>query len=161
MSTTFSTSLRFALLADGEDSLTWGQLTNTNWQLDEQSIAGFASVSCSGNSDVTLTASNGASDQSRNMRVKLTGALTGNINVIVPTASKMTYFDNQTSGSFTVTAKTASGTGVLLKQGFVTGTFCDGTNVVDNVQNIPTLVSDNFTSAGVTISGGTIDAGTF
>jgi hypothetical protein len=83
--------------------------------------------------DVTPT----ASTVTLARRIKLTGVLTGNRNLIVPTAKKEFVVDNQTTGKFTITVKTASGSGIATygtgwghAAGDVRHLYCDGTNVV-------------------------------
>lgn len=77
-----------------------------------------------GAADVTLTAQEAAYPI-----LVLQGALTGNINLIVPASSRQRIIDNETSGAFQITVKTAAGTGVVVPQGYTLPTFCDGTNV--------------------------------
>lgn len=81
--------------------------------------------SVAGNTDVTLTTTEAAFTI-----IEFTGALTGNINVIVPTAVNRWYFYNNTTGSFTLTIKTLAGTGLALSQTTRSIYYCDGTNVV-------------------------------
>lgn len=131
MTSTYSTSLRLELMATGDQSGTWGDTTNTNLgTLLEQAITGVLSVA-EGDTTLTLTALNGASDQSRNMVVNLTGAMTSNQNVVVPTANKVYFVKNSTTGGYTVTVKTAAGSGVAIPPGTARWVYCDATNVVD------------------------------
>lgn len=81
--------------------------------------------SVAGSSDVTLTASEYA-----NAVMEFTGILTGNINVILPTAINVYYVTNSTTGAFTLTVKTAAGTGVAVTQATRSTLTCDGTNIV-------------------------------
>jgi hypothetical protein len=87
-------------------------------------VDGLISVSVAGGVNVTLT-----SLQASYSIIVLTGAITANINVIVPAVSDNYIFENTTSGAFTVTVKTSAGTGVIVGQGFNLLLFCDGTNV--------------------------------
>lgn len=83
------------------------------------------SLSVAGSSNVTLTAA-----QSRHAILNLTGTLTGNINVVVPTwAGRVWVVVNGTAGAFTLTVKTSAGTGIAVTQGKVAILICDGTNV--------------------------------
>lgn len=75
-------------------------------------------------SDVTLTNSEAAKDI-----IVLSGTLTANVNLIVPVFVKQWIVANNTTGAFTVTVKTASGTGGLVAQGTSRVFFGDGTNV--------------------------------
>lgn len=130
MTSTYSTRLRLELQADGENDSLWGQKANTVFQLLEEAMDGYLAKDVAGSDDVTLTALNGTSDESRQRVLKFTGTLTGNIDVIVPTAEKLYMMWNGTSGSFTLTVKTSAGTGVEIPQGGKAILFCDGTNVV-------------------------------
>ena len=86
---------------------------------------GVLSKSVAGASDVTLSDA-----EARNAIHRYTGELTGNIAVVVPAAGKVYLVDNATTGSFTLTLKTAAGTGVAITQGAKVIAVCDGTNVV-------------------------------
>lgn len=76
------------------------------------------------NANVTLTASQAAKDI-----VTLAGTLTGNIQIIFPPWEDEWLIANNTTGAFTVTCKTASGTGVIVPQGVTTIIYSDGTNI--------------------------------
>jgi hypothetical protein len=133
MASTYSTSLRLELMATGDQSGTWGDTTNTNLgTLLEQAITGVLSVS-QGDTTLTLTSTDGASDQARNAVVNLTGAMTSAQNVIVPDANKLYLIKNSTTGGFAVTVKTSAGTGVTVPAGTARWVYADGTNVVDGM----------------------------
>lgn len=151
MPSTYSTSLRIELQADGENASTWGQKANNDFSLFEQSIAGRVAVPVGGAVDVTLTATNGVSDQSRNMIIEATGVLTGNINLIVPSVTKLGVFYNNTSGAFSLTVKTAAGTGVVVAQGQRRLLYCDGTNVVPAIA--PVGIADGGTGGTTQATG--------
>ena len=156
MVSTFSARARLELQADGENDNTWGQKANVVFQLIDELVMGYISIDVSGSSDVTLTALNGSSDQSRQGIINLTGTITANIAVIVPTAEGRYFFRNRTSGSFTVTAKTSGGSGVVIPQGAQMGVYCDGTNV--EAKTMP--VDDDAAPLADSISGNAIDGGT-
>ncbi len=84
------------------------------------------SLSVAGGTNVTLTDAQGA-----NRILQFTGALTGNINVVLPSAivDEWTVFNN-TTGAFTLTVKTSGGTGIAVGQGKRCILYCDGINVV-------------------------------
>jgi hypothetical protein len=96
---------------------------NEGFTIFDKGIAGSLSKSIT-TADVTLT-----DDEARNAIINLSGTLTGNRNLIVPARSKLYLVSNNTSGGFTVTVKTASGTGVAVTQGTRAFLYCDGTNV--------------------------------
>lgn len=74
--------------------------------------------------DVTLTQAQAACQY-----LPVTGALTGNRNVIVPNNWQGIVFCNN-SGAFTTTFKTAGGSGIVVAQGKRALLLADGTNVV-------------------------------
>jgi hypothetical protein len=86
--------------------------------------SGFISKSVAGNTNVTLS----AVECGRGI-IELTGALTGNIAVIVPNAFGKWVFQNHTTGAFTVTLKTAAGVGFVIAQAYTEVAICDATNV--------------------------------
>ena len=60
MASTYSTSLRIELQGSGENSGTWGTITNNNFsQSLEFSIAGVVNVACGDNAVTTLTNADG------------------------------------------------------------------------------------------------------
>jgi hypothetical protein len=162
-------------MVTGENAGTWGDITNTNLNILQQSIAGYQTVALNATTGATLTFTNGALSDGKNAVLKLTGTLTSSVNVIIPdsgsgTAPEKVYLiENGTTGAFAVTVKTTSGTGVTF------GTtdkgkrllYSDGTNIVDSaLQNLssdyaPTLsanLSTNSKNIVVASTYGIIDA---
>ena len=128
MASSFDSLLRLELQATGENANTWGEKTNNNLELLSVAIAGALSISVAGSGDYTLTTANAASDQARFAFITLTGTLTGARNLIVPASGKTYFIRNNTTGSHTLTVKTAAGTGVAVPQGFTLPVVCDGTD---------------------------------
>lgn len=95
---------------------------------------GVTAISGLTNVNVTLTPAQAAKN-----KITLAGTLTGNIQIILPAWTRDWTVVNNTSGPFTVTVKTAAGTGVLLAPGQqkVTG---DGTNIVQPAESIAAAV---------------------
>ena len=149
MASTYSDLLRLEKQADGENENTWGQILNTQLELLEDAIAGAASITVAG-SDVTLTTNNGASDQGRAMLLKVSGTLTANVNIIVPTSEKFYIVQNGStpSAAETLTVKTSGGTGIVVGSGDNVLLFCDGTNV-EQVTAPPSGTIDADTLDGV------------
>ena len=132
MANSTSASLKLTVQATGENSGTWGQITNTNLLILEQAIGGYQTVGVT--SGATLTFTNGAISNGKNKVLKLIGTIGGAVNVVVPDSVEKTYIiDNATSGSHTVTVKTTSGTGVTwaATDKGTKAVYSDGTNVVD------------------------------
>jgi trimeric autotransporter adhesin len=155
MPNTTSASLKLTVQATGENSGTWGQITNTNLLILEQAIGGYAGVALNATTGATLTFSNGALSDGKNQVLKLTGTITTNVDVIVPDSVEKTYVvENATSGAFTVTVKTTSGSGVTW------GTtdkgkkliYSDGTDILEGISSTGNLE----VSGNLDVDGGTI-----
>jgi hypothetical protein len=118
-------------MATGDQSGTWGDTTNTNLgTLLEQAITGYLSVAQGDTANLTLTTTNGASDQARNAVIRITGALTATRNVVIQTAAKLYTIANDTTGGFSIVVKTSGGTGVSVPPGAMVDVYSDGTNAV-------------------------------
>jgi len=82
---------------------------------------------------------------------RFTGAITADINVIVPDTVQQYWVDNQTTGSFIVTVKTVAGTGVTTVQNQRVILYCDGTDVLNaesaSSLSLPVSVSQGGTGA--------------
>jgi hypothetical protein len=125
MANSTSANLKLTVQATGENSGTWGQITNTNLLILEQAIGGYSAVALNATTGATLTFTNGALSNGKDQVIKLTGTITTNVNVVIPDSIEKTYIvENGTSGAFTVTVKTSSGSGVTW------GTTDKGTKVV-------------------------------
>lgn len=150
MASTYS-NLKIQLMATGENSTTWGNVTNINLGTAlEEAIAGSADVAFS-SANVTLTLTDTNTTQSaRNMRLNLTGTATAGFNLIVPAIEKAYIINNGTDG--TITVKNASGTGIAVPTGKTMWVFNDGTNVKDVVTHLTSLT---LATALPVLSGGT------
>jgi hypothetical protein len=126
----YSSDLKIELMVTGQNAGTWGDKTNTNLNLVQQAIAGYEAIDVA-SSDVALVMSDGAISNARNATLKLTGTLAANRNVTVPNSIEKVYnvVDGTDHAGYTLTFKTASGTGVLLCEGNCYVLYADGTNV--------------------------------
>ena len=157
MPSTAESNLRLELQATGENAATWGTKTNSNLELLSQAIAGAANVNVGGSGNYTLVASNYTSDEARAATLVLTGTLTGNRDVIVPTTPKHYAVLNQTSGAFTLTIRQTAGTGVAIPTGN-SQIICTSTTCVDALGASSygkTLISAASASPARTILGAT------
>lgn len=126
MASTYSPYLRLELIGTGEQTGTWGNTTNTNLgTLVDQAVAGTATIDVTAG-NVTLTALNGASDQSRQAILKITGTPVAARNVIAPESSKWYLISNECGQ--TVTLKGASTTGYAIADGETLLMFWTGTD---------------------------------
>lgn len=116
-------------MATGENSGTWGNVTNTNiGTLIEQAVSGVQAISMS-DADRTLTALDGATDEARNAVIIMTGSLSATRNVIVPPVDKVYIVRNLTTGGQSIVVKTSSGSGVTVANAATAIVYCDATNV--------------------------------
>jgi hypothetical protein len=163
MANTTSASLKLTVQATGENSGTWGQITNTNLLILEQAIGGYAGVGLNATTGATLVFSNGALSNGKNQIIKLTGTITSAVNVTIPDSIEKTYIvENATSGAFTVTFKTSSGTGVTwaaTDKGKKI-LYSDGTNVLEGISSVGDLVAGDVTTNTINVSNITISAST-
>lgn len=87
------------------------------------------------NSNVTLTYAQAGKDV-----LILSGALTANVSLILPAFVGMRWVVyNNTTGSFSATIKTASGSGVAVPTGYSMDLYCDGdSNIQSAITNVST-----------------------
>ena len=139
--TSYTGDYGFTLMVPGDPAVAnaWGTVLNTNFSLIDAAIGSTLSLSVAGNSNVTLTAVNGGSDQSRNANFIFTGVLTGNITVFWPVAPRGGVFSvtNSTTGAFTLTCAVTGtpGTTVVVPQTGSMALYSDGTNIGQTVNN--------------------------
>jgi hypothetical protein len=147
MANTTSTSLKLTVQQTGENSGTWGQITNTNLLILEQAIGGYDAVNAA--SGATLTFSNGALSNGKNQVLKLTGTIAGAVNVVIPDSIEKTYIvENATSGAHTVTFKTSSGSGITWSATDKGKKilYSDGTNIEEGVTSTGSLITGDITT---------------
>jgi hypothetical protein len=165
MPSTYSPDLRIELIANGEQSGTWGTTTNTNLgTLIEDAIAGLASVSVT-SANQALTAVNGGADQARCAAVSLTTTTAANFAVYVPPVPKLYVINNASIYTATVFCSTvlgnttAAGTGVAVPAGKSVLLRSDGTNIVEQLNHVvgnfgvsgtATIATASITTATVT-----------
>ena len=156
MASTYS-NLKFQLMATGENTGTWGNVTNTNLGTAvEQAITGSADVAFS-SADVTLTLlDDNATQVARNLRLNLTGTSGGARSLIVPAIQKVYIVNNGLADA--VTVKNATGTGIAVPAGKTMWVYNDGTNVLDAVNAVTSLAVAGAATLGTPLaisSGGT------
>jgi hypothetical protein len=151
MASSYSTDLKLELMVTGENSGTWGDITNTNLVLLQQSIAGYEEVSIAGGAQTTaLVMSDATLSNARNAVIKFTGTITGNQIVTVPDGIEKTYtFINGTSGDFTVQIKTVSGTGTTFAatDKTIKLVYSNGTDIININDSLSNVSSNGFSVA--------------
>ncbi|WP_157664432.1 hypothetical protein [Bordetella genomosp. 9] len=127
----FIASVVAQFIADttGQDVLDNGDASTlqTNLQAAIAAIPSIGVTALTGlaNANITLTAA-----QAKNGIITLAGTLTGSIQIIFPATKQQWLVVNNTTGNFSVTCKTASGTGAVISQGGVAILYGDGTNLL-------------------------------
>lgn len=134
MASTYS-NLKIQLMATGENSGTWGNVTNTNLGTAlEQAITGSVDVTVNSDTTLSLTDTN-AAQNARALRLNLTGS--GSANLTVPAIQKLYLINNATLG--TVTVKNATGATIAVPTTKTMWVFSTGTGVVDAVTHLTSL----------------------
>jgi hypothetical protein len=136
---------KIELQATGENSGTWGTITNANfgsatpgvYQGFEQAIGGRADVTMSTTTvTLTLTDTNAAQD-ARALYLNLSGTPGGAADLVVPALQKAYMVKNGTNA--VVTIKVTGQTGVPIPVGKTVWVYNNGTDVVTAVDHIPSL----------------------
>jgi hypothetical protein len=134
MASTYSTNLKIELQATGENSGTWGTITNTNLGTAlEQAIVGYGNPNYTSDANLTLTYTDTNAAQAARalvLNVTSTGSLSATRELVVPTIQKQYIVQNNTSGSQSITVKTSGGTGITVPNGRKAHLYVDGTNVI-------------------------------
>jgi len=140
MPSTFS-NLGLTIQATGENSGTWGDLTNVNLQRIDNAIAGVITVTITGNTTLafsTNSASTTFTDEAgRNKVIVLSGSLSATtVTVTVPNIEKDYVIVNNSGGTATISA--GGSTTVSIGTGSKSYLFVDGAAAVQTC--IPTAV---------------------
>jgi len=113
MASTYSTDLQLELVTTGEKAGLWGGITNTNLQILEQSATGYVSIDMAAAS-ITLTLTDGATSNGKNIYLRLKGTLAANRTLTMPvTAERVWIIKDETvrgTSNRTLGVLTASGT---------------------------------------------------
>ncbi|VAE40972.1 Phage tail fiber protein [Enterobacter hormaechei] len=98
---------------------------------------GWVPINNYGVTQITMTSGSivMSSLQAAKDRIIISGTLTANVNLIFPAWIKSWVVHNNCTGNFTITCRTASGTGVVVIPGLVSRLFCDGVNMSDETYN--------------------------
>ena len=130
MTATYTTRIRLTKQGTGDNDSTWGVVLNDEViELTDYAIAGYTTISLAAG-DVSLTINDGTADQARSAMLELTGTLTGNRGVYLPTNISKSYIvKNDTSGAYSTTVLINGGTGSAIPQGASVIVFTDGTTV--------------------------------
>lgn len=130
------------LIADGEQSGTWGQTTNTNLEIVDRLTSQAGTISLSGTT-YTLSISDGTQSEGQYAALVLTGAPTGtNTITISPNDAKRVFVVKNSSGESAIFTQ-GSGSNVTIADGDSAIFYCDGAGSGAAVAEL----SDGFVSA--------------
>jgi len=162
MPSTYSSNLKLELMATGENSGTWGNITNTNLGTAvEQAIVGYGNPNYASDANLTISITNSnAAQAARALVLNVTSSLslTGTRELVVPTIEKQYIVQNNTTGSQSITVKTSAGTGITVPNGRKAHLYVDGTNVI---QMFDFVDINGGTIDGTAIGGSSAAAGSF
>ena len=145
MTINYTSLLGLAQPVTGTESGTWGTVVNDEiTALVEQAVAGGVSIDVTAG-NVTLTDTDGASNQARNAILLVTGTPGTSRNIVAPSSSKVYVVINGSDGA--VVVKGSATTGVTIPAGTKTIAFWDGSDFV-------ALSSSVFSIFGTSAAGG-------
>ncbi|ELY4860526.1 tail fiber protein [Cronobacter sakazakii] len=118
----------------------WLNLSESNGTSPESPTGantGWVPINNYGVTQITMTSGSVvmSSLQAAKDRIIITGTLTSNVNLIFPAWIKSWVVHNNCTGNFSITCRTASGSGVIVIPGLVSRLFCDGVNISDETYN--------------------------
>ena len=165
MASSYSSDLKLELVTTGEKAGLWGTITNTNLQILQQSSSGVLSVDMAG-ADITLALTDGAESNGKNIFLKLTGTLSANRILTMPSGSGVTslwFIEDATvrgTSNRTLDVKTASGTAQPVPPGSTLMCVSDGAQTTTTLieKGYATITDSN--SSYTTVSGNQILANT-
>jgi hypothetical protein len=140
MASTFS-NLGLNLQATGENSGTWGAITNVNLQDIDNAIGGVANVTLTGSTTLAFTTNSSSTtyvdEAGRNKIIVLSGSLSATtVTVTVPNNEKDYVFINNSGGTATISA--GGSTTVSIATGSKSYLFVNGSSSVSTCVDIPT-----------------------
>jgi microcystin-dependent protein len=158
MPSTYSTDLRIELIANGEQSGTWGTTTNSNLgTIIEDAISGLVTYNTATQKYV-LTAVNGGQDQARCAALAISTSFAGDFEIYVPPVTKLYVFKNTDTTydatvycSDTIGSDTPGGDGIIVSPGKTVLLQSDGTDITEQINH---FVGDiTFGDTGVSTGG--------
>jgi|DEB0MinimDraft_6_1074348.scaffolds.fasta_scaffold00267_17 hypothetical protein len=128
MASTYVNDLRLNEMATGDQSGSWGTVTNTNLELIAEAFS-YGTEAITTNADThTTTIADGGTDPGRSMFLKYTGTLDSACTITIGpnTVSKLWFIENATSGSQNIIIKQGSGATVTIASGKTKVIYSDG-----------------------------------
>lgn len=146
MASTYTVNTGIELIANGEQSGTWGSTTNTNLQIVDRLTSGVGAITLSGTTH-TLSTSDGALSDGQYKVLVFGGSPSGTNTVTVsPNDQSKQYFIVNNSGQSVVISQ-GSGASVTIVDGSTAIIYCDGAGSGAAVTSFGTDLTGVLTSA--------------
>jgi hypothetical protein len=171
MASTYVNDLRLNEMATGDQSGSWGTVTNTNLELIGEAFS-YGTEAITTNADThTTTISDGATAPGRSMFLKYTGTLDSACTITIGpnTVNKMWFIENATTGSQNIIISQGSGANITIAAGQTKAVYSDGAgagaafvdafatlSVVDLLVDDDLTVTDDVAIGGLATVGGTL-----
>ena len=140
MASTYTINTGIELIANGEQSGTWGDTTNTNLEIIDRLTNGVGSITLSGTTH-TLTTTDGALSEGQYKVLVFGGTPSGtNTVTISPNDQAKQYFVVNNSGESVILTQ-GSGTNVTIADGATDIVYADGGGASANVISLATDLS--------------------
>ena len=164
MASSYSTDLKLEIVSTGEKAGLWGTITNTNLQILEQAATGYISIDMAA-ANITLTLTDGAVSNGKNIYLRLYGTLAANRTLTMPVSAERVWIikdetvrgtSNRTLGILTASSSNT----VPVPPGSVMLCRSDGTDTVGAIlqKGYATITDSN--SPYTTVAGAQIFANT-
>ena len=164
MASTYSTSLKFTLIGDGEQAGTWGATTNNNLNLIEQALTGVDGIDLTGLTSYTLTNFNGTTNEARNIVLLFKGTPASTVTITAPLQNKFYIVKNGT-GQAVIMSASGGAISVSIPAGVTAQVYCDATNesgTGTGFYSAQTGSAGNFTVNGnLSVTGAQVNTGNF
>ena len=157
MAITYVNDLRLSEMDTGDNSGTWGTVTNTNLELIGEAL-GYGTEAITTNADTHASEiADGSTDPVRAMYVKYTGTLDSACTITIGpnTVNKFYYIENATSGSQNIIISQGSGANVTIPPGDTKAVYLDGagsgaavTDAFASLSVVDLKVQDDLTVTG-------------
>ena len=148
MPSTYTINTGIELIANGEQSGTWGTTTNTNLEIIDRLTNGVGAIALSGTTH-TLTTTDGALSDGQYKVLVFGGTPSGtNTVTISPNDQAKQYFVVNNSGESVILTQ-GSGTTVTIADGATDIIYADGGGAGANVVSLSADLSDVLTTAAI------------
>ena len=141
--------LRLKEIVTGQEDGTWGDSTNTNFDLIGDAF-GYGTKEIAADANETFTVPDFSADDIRSTYIKFTSAVsltdTRTVTYAPNTVSRVLYIENATSGGQSITVKQGSGSTVTIANGTTAVVYTDGAGSGASVGEVGVLTDADINS---------------